>query len=172
MIHPTVVAIWKRWIREDVICSTWTANTVYPGFDRIGWHADYPYWSITPPWPSGRLTGQTLWMLDDFTEENGATGVVPCSHLKLSPPENGDVWHEDIVIVMYYREHGVPHFHAKYAGQTAVFSIANLKLIEGELPKRVIHLVLEWAFDHRGKLMENWSRATERRPMEPIYPIQ
>lgn len=77
-----------------------------------------------------------------------------------------------IVIVMYYREHGVPHFHAKYAGQTAVFSIANLKLIEGELPKRVIPLVLEWAFDHRDRLMANWSRAAERRPMESISPLQ
>ncbi|WP_343405710.1 DUF4160 domain-containing protein, partial [Caldilinea sp.] len=27
-----------------------------------------------------------------------------------------------IVIAMYYKEHGIPHFHAKYAGQTGVFS--------------------------------------------------
>ena len=54
-----------------------------------------------------------------------------------------------IVIAIYYKEHGVPHFHAKYAGQTGVFSIENLKLIEGRLPKRVVALVLEWAFEHR-----------------------
>jgi hypothetical protein len=41
----------------------------------------------------------------------------------------------------------VPHFHAKYAGQTGVFSIVELKLIEGRLPKRVVALVLEWAFE-------------------------
>lgn len=28
-----------------------------------------------------------------------------------------------IVIAMYYREHGVPHFHATYAGETVVVSI-------------------------------------------------
>jgi hypothetical protein len=28
-----------------------------------------------------------------------------------------------IVIAMYYREHGVPHFHATYAGETVVISI-------------------------------------------------
>ena len=57
-----------------------------------------------------------------------------------------------IVIAIYYKEHGVPHFHAKYAGQTGVFSIVDLELIEGRLPKRVVALVLEWAFDHRSEL--------------------
>ena len=28
-----------------------------------------------------------------------------------------------IVIAMYYREHGVPHFHATYVGETVVVSI-------------------------------------------------
>ncbi len=36
-----------------------------------------------------------------------------------------------IVIAIYYKEHGEPHFHAKYSGQTGVFSITDLKLIEG-----------------------------------------
>ena len=54
-----------------------------------------------------------------------------------------------IVIAIYYKEHGEPHFHAKYSGQTGVFSITDLKLIEGHLPKRVIALVLEWAFEHQ-----------------------
>ena len=47
-----------------------------------------------------------------------------------------------IVIAIYYKEHGVPHSHAKYAGQTGVFSIVDLKLIEGRLPKRVVALVV------------------------------
>lgn len=49
-----------------------------------------------------------------------------------------------IVIAIYYKEHGVPHFHAKYAGQTGVFSIVDLKLVAGRLPRRVVALVLEW----------------------------
>jgi len=39
-----------------------------------------------------------------------------------------------IVVAMYYREHQPPHFHAKYGGQTAAFSIADLRLIEGATP--------------------------------------
>ncbi len=48
-----------------------------------------------------------------------------------------------IVIVIYYKEHRPPHFHAKYGGQVGVFSIADLKMIEGRLPKRVVSLILE-----------------------------
>jgi hypothetical protein len=60
---------------------------------------------------------------------------------------------------MYYNEHVPPHFHAKYGGKWAAFSIGDLRIIEGKLPQRVISLVLEWAFLHREELMENWHRA-------------
>lgn len=66
----------------------------------------------------------------------------------------------------------MPHFHAKYAGQTGVFSIEELKLIEGHLPKRVVALVLEWAFEHRDELMENWQRALAHEPLQPITPLE
>jgi len=77
-----------------------------------------------------------------------------------------------IVIAMYYKEHGISHFHAKYGGQTGVFSISELKLIEGRLPKRVIALVLEWAFEHRDELMENWQLAMVKKPLRKIPPLE
>jgi hypothetical protein len=77
-----------------------------------------------------------------------------------------------IVIAIYYKEHGVPHFHAKYAGQTGVFSIVDLELIEGRLSKRVVALVLEWAFEHRSELLENWQRAVAQEPLQPIAPLE
>ena len=76
-----------------------------------------------------------------------------------------------IVIAMYYREHQPPHFHAKYGGQTGVFSIADLKLIEGSLPNRVISLVLEWAFEHRDELMKDWELAMAKKPLNKITPL-
>ena len=77
-----------------------------------------------------------------------------------------------IVVVMYYREHPPPHFHAKYGGQTGVFSIADLELIEGRLPRRAISLVLEWAFEHRDELMADWELAMARRPLRKIPPLE
>jgi len=73
---------------------------------------------------------------------------------------------------MYYKEHQPPHFHAKYGGQTGVFSVTDLNLIEGELPKRVIALILEWAFEHRDELMENWKLAMAKKPLRSIPPLE
>jgi ectoine hydroxylase-related dioxygenase (phytanoyl-CoA dioxygenase family) len=95
MCHPTITSLWEQWLGKDMICSTWTANTLYPGHSQIGWHADYPYWALELPWPTGSFTGQTIWMLDDFTEDNGATGVVPYSQHRLHPPDKADTWHDD-----------------------------------------------------------------------------
>ena len=43
-----------------------------------------------------------------------------------------------IVIAMYYREHGVPHFHATYAGETVVVSIQSGNVIAGSVPARAL----------------------------------
>ncbi len=76
-----------------------------------------------------------------------------------------------IVISMYYKEHVPPHFHAKYGGQRAAFSINELKLIEGSLPKRIVSLVLEWAFEHRNELFEDWELAQRREELKKIEPL-
>ena len=73
-----------------------------------------------------------------------------------------------IVVAIYYSELHQPHFHAKYGGERALFSIADLRLMEGHLPKRVISLVLEWAFEHRDDLMQDWELAKERKPLKEI----
>ncbi len=72
---------------------------------------------------------------------------------------------------MYYKEHQLPHFHAKYGEQVGVFSITDLRLIEGHLPKRIISLVLEWAFEHRDELMEDWKLAMAHKPLRNIPPL-
>jgi len=77
-----------------------------------------------------------------------------------------------IVIAMYFKDHEPPHFHAKYGDRTGVFAVADLKLIEGSLPRRVISLVLEWAFEHRDELAEDWSLAVAGRPLRKIAPLE
>ena len=77
-----------------------------------------------------------------------------------------------IVIVMYYKDHPPPHFHAKYGSQTGVFAIDDLRLMEGHLPKRVISLVLEWAFQHREELLNDWTLAISKKPLEKIAPLE
>ena len=41
-----------------------------------------------------------------------------------------------ITVKMYFREHGVPHFHAVYGEFNGVFDVSTLEMIEGDLPGR------------------------------------
>ena len=76
-----------------------------------------------------------------------------------------------IVIAMYYREHGVPRFHATYAGETIVVAIETGDVLAGSVPARARRLVQEWAELHREELRRNWSRAREDAPLERIDPL-
>lgn len=55
---------------------------------------------------------------------------------------------------MYFKEHGVPHFHAIYAEYNGVYDIYKLELIEGDLPNRAHKLVLEWAENYQKDLIK------------------
>lgn len=76
-----------------------------------------------------------------------------------------------IVIAMNYREHGVPHFHATYAGETVVISIQTCDVIAGGIPVRALRLVQEWCELHRDELRLNWARARENAPLVRIDPL-
>ncbi|HJP30119.1 MAG TPA: phytanoyl-CoA dioxygenase family protein [Candidatus Latescibacteria bacterium] len=57
----------------------------HPGCGRGYWHADWPYNQtnashIPAPYPDTLLHLASIWMLTDFTPENGGTLVVPGSH--------------------------------------------------------------------------------------------
>ncbi len=76
-----------------------------------------------------------------------------------------------MVIAMYYKDHPPSHFHVKYGEHKAVFSIDELKIIEGYLPPRAISLVLEWAFIHREELKQDWELAENNKPLKKIDPL-
>jgi hypothetical protein len=76
-----------------------------------------------------------------------------------------------IVITMYYREHGVPHFHARYAEHDASVAIDTLEVLEGFLPGPTLGLVREWAGMHRDELTANWERARGKGPLKEIDPL-
>jgi hypothetical protein len=76
-----------------------------------------------------------------------------------------------IVIYMYHNDHAPPHFHAEYGSHKGIFSINELKLMEGKLPKRIISLVLEWAFLHREELLKDWELAMKEKPLKKIKPL-
>lgn len=77
-----------------------------------------------------------------------------------------------ISIRMYYDDHGPPHFHAYYQEYAAIVEIGTLQLISGQLPRRAMAMVLEWAAIHRGSLMEDWRLAEAHEALRPIDPLE
>jgi hypothetical protein len=77
-----------------------------------------------------------------------------------------------IIISMNHSEHAPPHFHARYQGRDAQFSLESLSVLRGKLPPRVVGLILEWAELHQDELRENWDLARSKRPLKNIKPLE
>ena len=77
-----------------------------------------------------------------------------------------------IVIRMYWNDHEPAHFHAIYGEHEALIEIESLAIYRGELPRRALALVLEWAAIHRDELREDWLLARLTQPMQPIQPLE
>jgi hypothetical protein len=76
-----------------------------------------------------------------------------------------------IVIRMYWRDHGPPHFHAEYSGHEAMIEIRGGTTIGGSLPARARSLVAEWAAIHQADLLILWDRARNLEPLQPVDPL-
>lgn len=77
-----------------------------------------------------------------------------------------------LVIQMFWREHAPPHFHAVYAEFEAEIDIRTLEVIRGQLPRRALALVLEWAAVHRNELMEDWELCQAKQSPKKIPPLE
>ena len=77
-----------------------------------------------------------------------------------------------IVITMHFRDHNPPHFHAWYGEKSAKFSINDLTLIEGELPRNAISLVRKWAKEHHEELLANWAAIEAEDKLKKIAPLE
>lgn len=62
-----------------------------------------------------------------------------------------------ILIKMYFKEHGIPHFHALYGEYNGVFELATLEMIEGDLPLRAVKMIKEWTTMYQKDLLEMWT---------------
>jgi hypothetical protein len=76
-----------------------------------------------------------------------------------------------IVVRMYFRDHSPAHFHAEYGEYEALVEIETLSILRGELPRRAMALVLEWAALHRAELRADWERARGGTPLKSIAPL-
>jgi hypothetical protein len=77
-----------------------------------------------------------------------------------------------ISIRMYFGDHAPPHFHAQYEEHQAVIDIHTLVVIGGYLPPRALGMIVEWASEQRGNLLELWDRAVNLQPLRRLPPLE
>lgn len=78
-VHPVVLPLIKHLVGDGCLVSSLSAITIGPGEVAQPIHADDQVIPITKPHPA--CTANSMWALTDFTEANGATRVIPGSHL-------------------------------------------------------------------------------------------
>ena len=79
-----------------------------------------------------------------------------------------------IAILMYWKDtqqHQMPHFHVRYSGEEAAFSLQG-ELIAGNLAPRAQRLVREWASERKKELEYAWSQAVIGKEIPWIAPIK
>jgi hypothetical protein len=80
-----------------------------------------------------------------------------------------------VLIYLYWldtRQHHLPHIHAIYAGDEAVFAIESGDVIDGQLPRRQTRFVQAWIELRRDELLADWSLAVKGQPVFPIEPLK
>jgi ectoine hydroxylase-related dioxygenase (phytanoyl-CoA dioxygenase family) len=78
MLHPIIDALMGHLLGPDFLVSSFTANIAHPGGEPMVLHTDQGYVGFWTPKP---VVANIAWMLDDFTDANGGTRLVPGSHL-------------------------------------------------------------------------------------------
>ena len=90
--HPDVLALVAEFLMPNYLLTSCLAIDVHPGETRQSFHFDDG--GVNQPRPRRPAGISTIWAVDDFTDDNGATEVIPGSHLwgdKRPDPESAEV---------------------------------------------------------------------------------
>jgi hypothetical protein len=76
--HPRVLAMLDRLLMPNYLLSALQAINIQPGESAQLTHHDDGFYPV--PRPRDPLAAATIWAIDDFTADNGATVLLPGSH--------------------------------------------------------------------------------------------
>ncbi|HEY5924186.1 MAG TPA: phytanoyl-CoA dioxygenase family protein [Kofleriaceae bacterium] len=77
--QPRVMALVERLLMPNFLLSTAQSIRLHPGEHAQAWHTDDAFYFCARP-RSLTLAVSVIWAIEEFTEENGATEVIPGSH--------------------------------------------------------------------------------------------
>ncbi len=75
--HPRILGLMDKLFKPGFLLSQSQVINILPGEEPQGLHTDDAFYRI--PRPRQPLGAATIWAIDEFTEENGATVIVPKS---------------------------------------------------------------------------------------------
>jgi ectoine hydroxylase-related dioxygenase (phytanoyl-CoA dioxygenase family) len=76
--HPRVLALLDRMFMPNYLLSMLQVINILPGEQAQMLHTDDSFYPLPRPRPP--LGAATIWAIDDFTADNGATDIIPGSH--------------------------------------------------------------------------------------------
>ncbi len=77
--HPLILGCLDRIFEPNYLLSQLQAINILPGEEQQPLHHDDLFYRVPRPRPA--LGAATIWAIDEFTQQNGATVVIPGSHL-------------------------------------------------------------------------------------------
>ena len=84
-VHPNVLPVVESVLDRGCLVSSLSSISIDPGETPQPIHADDQLIPVTKPHVP--LVCNTMWALTDFTEENGATRIIPGTHLADTDPD-------------------------------------------------------------------------------------
>jgi ectoine hydroxylase-related dioxygenase (phytanoyl-CoA dioxygenase family) len=151
---PAVLEVMEHVLGFNFLLSSTHANIAGPGGASMNVHADQTF--ARPPWPPYALVANSMWMIDDFTPDNGATRIIPGSHRWGRQPDyeigegdvetepacgpagsvmvfDGRLWHQTGANVSTGRRHGILNYYCRgYVRQQQNFVVG----LDPEVVKR------------------------------------
>ncbi len=76
--HPRVIKLVEARLLPNFLLSTMQSIRLHAGENAQAWHTDDAFYLV--PRPRGTLGLSAIWAIEDFTDANGATEVIPGSH--------------------------------------------------------------------------------------------
>jgi hypothetical protein len=73
---------------------------------------------------------------------------------------------------MFFDDHSPPHFHAKYAEFKGIIDIQQFRMLDGNLPRRALGLILDWAELHQSELLNDWNLCQKNLAPNKIEPLK